>query len=112
MIKLYGSGTPNVFKVLFMLGETGLEFDLERVKVRAQEQFTPQFIALNPNSKVPVIVDSDGPGGRPHTVFESGAILFYLAEKTGKSLPAEPVARSVVMQWLMFQMASVGPMFG
>ena len=112
MIKLYGSGTPNVFKVLFLLGETGLDFEVERVNVMAQEQFTPEFIDLNPNSKVPVIVDNDGPGGRPHTVFESGAILVYLADKTGKFLPKEPAARSVVMQWLMFQMASVGPMFG
>ena len=112
MIKLYGSGTPNVFKVLFMLGETGLDFDLERVNVMAQEQFTPEFVALNPNSKVPVIVDDDGPGGKPHTVFESGAILIYLADKTGLFLPKEPAARSTVLQWLMWQMASVGPMFG
>jgi len=116
MIKLYGSGTPNVFKVLFMLGETGLDFELERVNVMAQEQFTPQFVALNPNSKVPVIVDTDpenaGPDGKAHTVFESGAILIYLADKTGKFLPKESAARSVAMQWLMWQMASVGPMFG
>lgn len=112
MIKLYCSGTPNVFKVLFMLGETGLDFELERVNVVAQEQFKPEFIALNPNSKVPVIVDSDGPDGQPHTVFESGAILIYLADKTGQFLPKEPATRSTALQWLMWQMASVGPMFG
>ena len=112
MIKLYGSGTPNVFKVLFMLGETGLDFELERVNVVAQEQFKPEFIALNPNSKVPVIVDSEGPGGKPHKVFESGAILIYLADKSGQFLPKEPAARSTALQWLMWQMASVGPMFG
>ena len=112
MIKLYGSGTPNVFKVLFMLGETGLDFELERVNVVAQQQFTPAFVALNPNSKVPVLVDDDGPGGKPHTVFESGAILIYLADKTGQFLPKEPAARSTALQWLMWQMASVGPMIG
>lgn len=112
MIKLYGSGSPNVFKVLFMLGETGLDFELERVNVVAQEQFAPEFVALNPNAKVPVIVDEDGPGGRPHTVFESGAILIYLAEKTGRFLSQDAAARSETLQWLMWQMASLGPQFG
>ena len=112
MITLYGGGTPNVFKVLFMLGETGLAFRIERVNVLAQEQFRPEFIALNPNAKIPVLVDDDGPNGQAHTVFESGAILIYLAEKTGRFLPVESVARYRVLQWLMFQMASVGPMFG
>jgi GST-like protein len=112
MITLYGGGTPNVYKVLIMLGETGLPFETKVVNVLAQEQFRPEFVALNPNMKIPVIVDHDGPNGLRHTVFESGAILIYLAEKTGMFLPSEPVARSHVLQWLMFQMASVGPMFG
>jgi len=112
MITLYGGGTPNVFKVLIMLGETGLPFEVVRVNVMAQEQFAPEFVALNPNAKIPVLVDDDGPGGRQHTVFESGAILIYLAEKTGRFLPVESLARFQVLQWLMFQMASVGPMFG
>ena len=104
MITLYGGGTPNVFKVLIMLGETGLPFEVVRVNVMAQEQFAPEFVALNPNAKIPVLVDHDGPNGQRHTVFESGAILIYLAEKTGRFLPAEPVARSRVFQWLMLQM--------
>jgi len=112
MITLYSGGTPNVAKVLLMLCETGLAFGLHPVDVTAEQQFAPEFVALNPNSKIPVIVDSDGPGGAPHTVFESGAILLYLAEKTGQFLPSEAAARSRVMQWLMFQMASIGPMFG
>jgi len=112
MITLYSGGTPNVAKVLLMLCETGLAFELHPIDVTAEQQFAPEFVALNPNSKIPVIVDHDGPGGAPHTVFESGAILFYLAEKTGRFLPTELAARSRVMQWLMFQMASIGPMFG
>lgn len=112
MIELYGCGSPNVFKVMYMLAETGLPWTLRRVKVSHGDQFEPAFVAMNPNSKVPVIVDTDGPGGQPHTVFESGAILLYLAEKTGRGLPDEPAARSRAMQWLMLQMASVGPQFG
>jgi GST-like protein len=112
MIKLYGGGTPNVHKVLIMLAETGLPYEVEHVDVMAEQQFRPEFVALNPNSKIPVIVDNDGPAGGPHSVFESGAILIYLAEKTGRFLPTDPVARSRTLQWLMFQMASVGPMFG
>lgn len=112
MIELYGCGSPNVFKVLLMLAETQLPYRLHEVRVHCAEQFTQKFRHLNPNSKVPVIVDNDGPAGNPHTVFESGAILIYLAEKTGQLLPADNVGRSRTLQWLMFQMASIGPMFG
>jgi len=112
MITLYGGGTPNVFKVLIILSEIGEPFEIKTVNVTAEEQFTPEFVALNPNSKIPVIIDHDAPGGEPLVLAESGAILFYLAEKSGRFLPGEPVTRARTMQWLMFQMASVGPMFG
>jgi GST-like protein len=112
MIDLYGCGSPNVFKVLLMLAETELPYCMHSVGVHSAEQFTPTFRGLNPNSKVPVIVDRDGPAGQRHVVFESGAILIYLAEKTGRLLPTDPVARSRTLQWLMFQIASIGPMFG
>lgn len=112
MIELYGGGTPNVYKVLLMLAECGLPYTMKRITVQAGEQFDPAFTALNPNAKIPVIVDPDGPGGTPHTVFKSGAILVYLARKTGRFLPADAAAQSTVMQWLMWQMANQGPMFG
>ena len=113
MIELYTQGTANGRKASIMLEELGLEYNVHAVDLFDAEQFTPEFKALNPNSKIPVIVDPDGPGGAPFTVFESGAILIYLAEKTGSPLlPAEPRARSVVIQWLMFQMANTGPLFG
>jgi GST-like protein len=112
MITLYGGGTPNVFKILIMLSETDLPFALERVNVAAEEQFRPEFVALNPNCKIPLIIDQDGPNGQPLVLAESGAILLYLAEKTGRFLPSEPTARARTFQWLMFQIASVGPMFG
>lgn len=112
MIELLGSGSPNVHKVIIMLEETGLPYTFRYVNVYAQEQYSPEFLRLNPNAKVPVIVDSDGPGGAPFTVIESGAILLYLAEKTGMFLPQEPRARSEVIQWLMVQMGGIGPMFG
>jgi GST-like protein len=112
MIDLYGCGSPNVFKVLLMLAETELPYCMHEVGVHSAEQFAAAFRGLNPNSKVPVIVDRDGPAGKQHVVFESGAILIYLAEKTGRLLPADPVQRSRTLQWLMFQMASIGPMFG
>jgi GST-like protein len=112
MIDLHGCGSPNVAKVLFMLSETGLAYTLRLVNVAQCEHLESGFVALNPNTKVPVIVDHDGPGGQPHTIFESGAILIYLADKTGQLLPEEPAARSTALQWLMWQMANVGPMFG
>jgi GST-like protein len=112
MITLYGMSTPNVQKVLIMLEETGLPYRLRRVDVWKGENYTPEFSALNPVRKVPVLVDEDAPWGKPHTVFESGAVLVYLAEKTGRFLPAAGPARYEAVQWLMVQMAGVGPMFG
>ncbi|MGE0736241.1 MAG: glutathione S-transferase N-terminal domain-containing protein [Alphaproteobacteria bacterium] len=112
MIDLYTWGTPNGRKVSVMLEECGLPYKAHAINISKGEQFTPEFVALNPNSKIPAIVDSDGPDGRPISVFESGAILIYLAEKTGKFLPRDLRKRTEVMQWLMFQMGGVGPMFG
>lgn len=112
MIELYGIGSPNVHKVIIALEELGLAYSLHQVDCPMGEQFTPEFTALNPNQKVPVIVDPDGPGGEPITLWESGAILIYLAEKTGRLLSSDPATRYHMIKWLMFQMASVGPMFG
>jgi GSH-dependent disulfide-bond oxidoreductase len=112
MITLYGMTSPNVVKIIIALEELGLPHEHKAVDVFTGQQFDPAFLKLNPNAKVPVIVDSDGPGGKPYTVFESGAILLYLAEKTGKLLPTERKARYDVMQWLMVQLTGVGPMFG
>jgi GST-like protein len=111
MIDLYASTTPNVLKVEIMLEETGLPYRLVPVNVWKGEQFGDDFVRLNPNAKVPVIVDHDHPDG-PYTVFESAAILFYLAEKTGRFLPAAGPERHNVMQWLVFQAANLGPMNG
>ena len=112
MIDLHASSSPNVQKIQVMLEEVGLPYSIVPVNVHKGEQYGEAFTALNPNRKVPVIVDHDGPGGRPFTVFESGAILIYLAEKTGMLFPTEAVARSHTLQWLMIQMTGVGPMFG
>jgi GST-like protein len=112
MIELYGMSSPSVLKIVLMLEETRLPYRLNRISVWAGEQFGDAFRSLNPNGKVPVIVDPDGPGGAPFTVFESGAILMYLADKAGLFWPADPRARHVVGQWLMIQMCGVGPMFG
>ncbi|WP_337996260.1 glutathione S-transferase N-terminal domain-containing protein [Oleispirillum naphthae] len=113
MIDFYTFGTPNGRKVSVMLEELGLPYATHVVNIRADAQFAPEFVAINPNSKIPAIVDPDGPGGKPISVFESGAILIYLAEKTGSPLlPVEPRARAEVFSWLMFQMAGVGPMCG
>jgi GSH-dependent disulfide-bond oxidoreductase len=112
MIDLYGISSPNVLKVLIMLEETGLAYDLHRIDIWAADQFTDEFKLLNPNSKVPVIVDRDGADGHQVTVFESGAILFYLAEKARAFLPDAPQDRYATMQWLMLQMSTIGPMFG
>lgn len=111
-IELYGCMTPNVLKVMFMLGEIELPFRVNHVRIYRGENFAEGFEALHPFRKLPVLVDHDGPGGAPHRVFESGAILVYLAEKTGQLLGDDPVQRSVVMQWLMLQVSSVGPVFG
>jgi GST-like protein len=112
MIQLYTWSTPNGRKVSIMLEELGLEYDTHAINIGKSDQFTPEFIAINPNSKIPAIVDPDGPDGKPITIMESGAILIYLAEKAGKLLPASARGRSVALQWLMFQMGGVGPMFG
>jgi GST-like protein len=113
MIDLYTWTTPNGRKASVMLEELGLPYNVHKINISKDEQFAPAFLAISPNNRIPAIVDNDGPDGKPLAVFESGAILIYLAEKTGsKLLPAEPRARSVVLQWLMWQMGGVGPMFG
>ncbi len=112
MIELYTWGTPNGRKVSIMLEETALPYGVHPVNIGAGEQHSPAFLALSPNNRIPAIVDPDGPDGAPISLFESGAILVYLANKTGKFLPGDPVRHYDVMQWLMFQMANVGPMSG
>jgi GST-like protein len=112
VIELYGSPTPNVLKVILLLEEIEARYEVRRVDVWRGEQFSDTFVALNPNSKVPVIVDRNTADGQPRNVFESGAILFYLAEKSGRFLPLSGWPRYEVMQWLMFQMAGLGPMSG
>ena len=112
MIELHSSPTPNGQKVMIMLEETGLEWKHFDINIRIGDQFTPEFLKKSPNNKIPTIVDPDGPGGKSYTMMESGAILFYLAEKTGKFLPKDARKRYDTMQWLIFQMAHVGPMFG
>jgi GSH-dependent disulfide-bond oxidoreductase len=112
MIDLYALTSPNVQKIFIMLEECELPYNAKIVDVWKGDQFSPEFTKVNPLQKVPAIVDSEGPGGTPYTVIESGAILLYLAEKTGKFIPHDPVKRYDVMQWLMVQVANVGPMFG
>lgn len=113
MIDLYTWATPNGRKVSIMLEELGLPYTVHPINIGADDQFKPDFVAISPNSKIPAIVDSDGPDGSPISLFESGAILIYLAEKTGSDLlPRSPRARYAVLQWLMFQMGGVGPVFG
>ena len=112
MIDLYAMGSPNVVKIYIALEEMGLAYNVHPVDVFGEGQFSADFLKLNPNAKVPVIVDSEGPGGRPYTVFESGAILQYLADKTGKFLAKDGAARYDVLQWMMVQMTTIGPMWG
>jgi GSH-dependent disulfide-bond oxidoreductase len=112
MIELYTWATPNGKKVSIMLEEVGLSYDVRPVNLSKGEQMKPEYLAVNPNNKIPSIVDSDGPGGQSFKLFESGAILMYLAEKTGKFCPQDTRKRYEVIQWLMFQMGGVGPMFG
>lgn len=109
---LYGMSSPNVHKVAIMMHELGLPYRFRYVRLTAEEQFTPQFLAMNPLGKVPVLVDEAPPSGGAQTLFESGAILIYLAEREGRFLPASGPDRTEVMKWLMLQMANVGPMFG
>jgi len=111
-IDLYTWSTSNGRKASIVLEELGLDYTVHPINIGQGDQFTPEFTAINPNNKIPAIVDPDGPDGRPITVFESGALLIYLAEKTGRLLPTDPRARYETMQWLMFQMGGVGPMFG
>ena len=111
-IQLYSLPTPNGVKVSIMLEETGLPYEAHLVSFETNDQMSPEFLSLNPNNKIPAIIDPNGPGGQPLPLFESGAILLYLAEKTGQFLPADAAARYQVIQWVMFQMGGVGPMFG
>lgn len=112
MIDLYAMGSPNVVKIYVALEEMELPYRVIPVDVFAGKQFDPAFTKLSPTAKVPVIVDHEGPGGKPYTVFESGAILLYLADKTGRFLPNDPVAHYDAIQWMMVQMTGLGPMFG
>jgi GST-like protein len=112
VIDLYTWGTPNGRKVSIMLEECGLAYNVHPIDIGKGDQFTPEFVAIDPNSKIPAIVDSDGPEGKPFSLFESGAILIYLSGKTGKFLPAATSGKYVALQWLMFQMGGVGPFFG
>jgi len=112
MITLYGGPTPNARKIAIALYEMELEWTLETVDILAGDQLTPEFLALNPNNKTPVIVDHQGPNGDDFVLWETGAILLYLAEKTGGFLPVDPAQRAICWQWLMFQVSGVGPMFG
>ncbi len=112
MIELYGMGSPNVVKIYIALEELGMRYNVHPVDVFAGRQFDADFLKLNPMAKVPVIVDSDGPAGKPVTIFESGAILLYLAEKTDQLLPRGMAAKYEAIEWMMVQMTTVGPMFG
>ena len=112
MIDLYSGKTPNGQKIHIMLEETGLDYNTVWINMDTGDQFTPEFLKVSPNNKIPAILDHDGPGGAPISVFESGAILIYLAEKTGQFLPAEPGPRWEVLQWLYWQMGGFGPMLG
>ncbi len=112
MMEVYSWATPNGHKVHIMLEECGLPYRAHAVDIGAGDQFKPEFLAISPNNKIPAIVDPDGPGGKPISLFESGAILMYLAAKTGRFMPADLAAKYDVLQWLMFQMGGVGPMLG
>jgi len=111
-IQLYSLPTPNGVKVSIMLEETGLPYEPHLVRFDANDQLTPEFLSVSPNNKIPAILDPQGPGGRPLPLFESGAILIYLAEKSGQFMAADAALRYETIQWLMFQMGGIGPMFG
>jgi GST-like protein len=111
-LQLYSLPTPNGVKVSIALEEIGLPYEVHLIDIMKNESWTPEFLSLNPNGKIPAIIDPDGPGGKPIGLFESGAILLYLGEKTGKLLPKDPAQRYETIEWVFFQMASVGPMFG
>ncbi|SFM88342.1 glutathione S-transferase N-terminal domain-containing protein [Variovorax sp. OV329] len=111
-LQLYSLPTPNGVKVSIMLEETGLPYEVHLVDFGKNDQTSPEFLSLNPNNKIPAIIDPNGPGGKPLALFESGAILVYLADKTGQLMPKDAAARYETLQWLMFQMGGIGPMFG
>jgi len=111
-LQLYSVPTPNGVKVSIALEEIGLPYEVHAINIGQNETWTPEYLSLNPNGKIPAIIDPHGPGGAPLALWESGAILVYLAEKTGKLLPADAARRYETLQWVFFQMASVGPMFG
>jgi GST-like protein len=111
-IQLYALPTPNGVKVAILLEELGLPYEAQRVSFDTQDQMSPEFLSISPNNKIPALLDPDGPGGQPIALFESGAILVYLAEKTGRYLPADAAGRYHALQWLMFQAGGIGPMFG
>lgn len=112
MIDVYFWTTPNGYKISIMLEEIGLPYNVIPVNIGQGDQFKPEFLKISPNNRIPAIVDQEGPGGKPLSIFESGAILMYLAEKTGKLMPSDTRRRYNVIEWLMFQMANVGPMLG
>jgi len=112
MIEAYTWPTPNGHKIHIMLEETGLDYEIRPVNIRNGEQFMPEFLRVSPNNKIPAIVDREGPDGKPMPVFETGAILVYLAGKSGKLLPRDDRGKYVALQWLMFQMGNIGPMMG
>ncbi|MCF7768281.1 glutathione S-transferase N-terminal domain-containing protein [Achromobacter pulmonis] len=111
-IQLYSLPTPNGVKVSILLEELGLPYEPHRVSFDSQDQFSPEFLSLSPNNKIPAILDPNGPDGKPLALFESGAILVYLASKTGQLIPADTASRFETLQWVMFQMGGIGPMFG
>jgi GST-like protein len=112
MIELYSWTTPNGHKIHIMLEETGLPYRVHKINLGAKEQTRPEYLKINPNGKIPAIVDTEGPDGKPLAIFESAAILVHLAQKSGKFLPTEPRARYATLEWLMFQIANIGPMYG
>ena len=112
MIDLYTLPTPNGQKASIMLEEVGAQYNTHRIDIMKGDQFEPDFLKISPNGKIPAIVDQDGPGGKPHAIMESGAILIYLAEKFNKLMPKDPAKANTVLQWLFFQVGHVGPMFG
>jgi len=112
MIHLYSAATPNGIKLHILLEELAIPYEMHRVNINKGEQFEPDFLKISPNNKIPVLVDTEGPDGEDYVVFETGAMMMYLAEKTGKFMPQDMAARYRVIQWLMFQMGGIGPMFG
>ena len=111
-LQLYSLPTPNGVKVSIFLEEAGLPYEVHLVSFGTNDQMSPEFLSLNPNNKIPALIDPDGPGGKPLALFESGAMLIYLAEKTGQLMPRDAVRRYETLQWVMFQMGGIGPMFG